>query len=295
MILIRTAFWIAGILLLLSALILATHLSTNSLEFSRYNTGWNGTSQFFSDLDRHQSAGIFTTSDLALYPKNATLLIIAPERIPTKSELDGYRAFVERGNRIILADDFGQGNEILQGIGSQIIIMSGNLSSVDREYANSYSVVVYPATIETRFFIPPKLMLNRPAALDGGTPLMQTSILSWIDINGDRRLNSQESVGIYPVLSFERIGNGELIVLSDPSIFINAMYSQDTHDNNRDFIQRLVEQNRPVLIDQMNSRTQDAEGVNQILHVIRTNVIVEIVIFAVLLLVAAGAWRKKRI
>ena len=52
---IKAAFWVAGIVLLASALILTAHLTSNTLEFSQYNANLNGTSRFFSDLDRHHT------------------------------------------------------------------------------------------------------------------------------------------------------------------------------------------------------------------------------------------------
>ena len=51
---IRATTWIAVAVLVAAAFILVMHLSTNTMEFSHYNSGWNGTSLFFSDLDRHR-------------------------------------------------------------------------------------------------------------------------------------------------------------------------------------------------------------------------------------------------
>jgi hypothetical protein len=48
-----------------------------------------------------------------------------------------------------------------------------------------------------------------------------------------------------------------------------------------------------VLVDQMNSRTRDAEGMSGIFHVLRTQFIVEVLFFGFLVLVAAWAWREK--
>ena len=113
---IKAAYWIVGIVLLMAALILATHLTSNNLDFSQYNPDWNGTSRFFSDLDRHHTVMIQDSAQLASYRNNALLLIIAPERSPTGAEITAYQAFLDRGNTIVLADDFGTGREILQRI-----------------------------------------------------------------------------------------------------------------------------------------------------------------------------------
>jgi hypothetical protein len=286
---------VAGAVLLAAVLVLTAHLSTNSLEFSRYNTGWNGTSTFFSDLDRHQVVMVTDPAQLAPYRNNTIMLVIAPYRQPKASEIAAYRAFVERGNTLFLADDFGTGGSILSGIGSRITILEGNLSSVDREYADPYSVVVYRRANGSIATSAMRLILNRPAALDGGEPLFMTSLLSWIDENGDKRINANELMGQFPVISEEQIWKGRVVVLSDPSIFINSMLEPDQPGYNRRFIQDLVTTNGTVLVDQMNSRTRDAEGISEILHVIRTTSTIELLFIALLVLTAVWAWRRRMV
>ncbi|MFA4859847.1 DUF4350 domain-containing protein [Methanoregula sp.] len=295
MTIIKAEFWFSGLVLLFAILILFGHLTTNNQEFSRYNTAWNGTSQFFSDLDRDRVVEISGPDQLSAYPANATLLIIAPVRLPTDEEQIAYRTFIERGNTIILADDFGTGNATLKAVGSRISIQPLSLSSVDREFADAYSIVVYPVTNETPVKDVNKLLLNHPAPLNGGNTLVRTSVMSWIDANSDRRISKNEMLSTFAVISSEKISKGRIIVISDPSLFINSMYAEDNRWDNRLFIRNLVNEPGPVLIDQMNSRTRDAEGLNEILHVIRTNVIIELIIFAGLLLLVAGVWKTKRI
>ena len=289
---IKTAFWITGLVLLAAALVLVGHLSTNYLEFSQYNGGWNGTSRFFSDLDRHRLVEISEPAQLMSNSTNTTLLIIAPWRQPTDQELAGYRAFTERGNTIVLVDDFGTGNAILRELKSRISILPGNVSSLDRKYADPYTVVVYPSANETLIDNIPSLLLNRPAPLQGGTSLMRTSVMSWIDLNGDRQINNNEVLGTITVIAADNIGSGRLIVVSDPSIFINSMYDVE-QPNNQLFIRNLVNGNEPVLLDQMNSRTRDAEGLNEILHLIKTRLMIELLFVCMLMLFIAWIWKRK--
>ena len=290
---IRAATWIAGLVILAAAFILVVHLSANNMEFSRYNAGWNGTSQFFFDLDRHRISDISEPSQLAGYPRNTTLLIIAPNRNPTPGEIAAYSAFLKDGGTIFLADDFGSGNAILNGIGSHITILPGNLSSLDRRYADPYMVVAYRSVEDGQVLLPADIALDRPAALDGGTPLMLSSVMSWSDANGDKRLNMGESMGMFPVMASEDFGNGRLIVLSDPSIFINSMYTQPENANNRLFIDGLVNGEGKILIDQMNSRTSDANGFSGVLHLLRNTIIIEVLIIGILMLGTAWAWKRK--
>lgn len=292
---IRSVSWITGALVLAAVFILIFHLSLNNMEFSRYNAGWNGTSVFFSDLDRHRSIEITDPGKLSGHPPNTTLLIIAPHRTPTPAELAGYNEFLKEGNTIILADDFGTGNAILAGIGSRISIRPGNLSSLDRRFSDPYSVTVYRTTEEGPVPLPPDLTLNRPAQLEGGSPLMLTSVMSWVDTNGNRRLNFDEDMGTFPVMAEDARGTGRIIVLSDPSIFINSMYMLAENGNNRFLIQTLVNDDGPLLIDQMNTRTADASGFSEILHVVKNTVNMKIFIICLFVLGIAWAWKKKMI
>ena len=280
-------------ILLAAAFILIIHISANNMEFSRYNVGWNGTSSFFSDLDRHRCVEISDPDGLFGYPRNTTLLIIAPYRQPTARELAAYSAFLREGNTIFLADDFGTGNEILAGIGSRIKILPGNLSSLDRSNSDPYSVIAYRSAERSPITLPADIALNRAAPLEGGSLLMLTSVMSWSDGNGDRRFNTGENMGIFPVMALDSPGSGQLIVLSDPSIFINSMYSPADNENNRFLIRNIVAGNDSILIDQMNSRTGNAGGVGEIFHVIRNTVNIEIFILCLLMLGIAWAWKKK--
>lgn len=290
---IKSGYWIAGLVLLAAALILTAHFSTNTREFSQFNDNWNGTSQFFSLLDRHHTVMVQESSQLAPYRNSALLLIIAPRRAPTSEEILAYQGFLDRGNTLILADDFGSGKEILRRIGSRITVEGGNLSSIDRHYADPYTLIVY----QTRNASPVQnchaLIMNRPSALDGGEPLMMSSVMSWVDVNGNRRLDSDEMMGQFAVISQEEISRGRIVVIADPSIFINSMQDPDPAWDNPRLMQNLVDYPGTVLVDQMNSRTMDTDGMSSILHVLRTQFIFEVLFFGILMLVIAWVWRQK--
>lgn len=283
---------VAGLLLLAVLAILLVHLSANDREFSRYNPGWNGTSAFFSSLDRYQVTGVAEPGGLAGAGPNATLLILAPYRTPTEAELGAYRTFLDRGNTIFLADDFGTGNRILAGLASRITINPGQLASLDREYADPASVVAYGTLAGGTAGETASLILNAPASLDGGIPLFRTSVFSWIDEDQDRHPGRDEVMGIFTVMATEENGGGTLVVLADPSIFINAMAGAGSAENKR-LLARLSGEEGPVLIDQMNSRSRDAAGLGEMLHSMKTNVLLEVLAVGIVVLLAALFFRRR--
>lgn len=288
----RPVFWFVGLLITASLLLASLHLSANALDFSRYNLGWNGTSRFFSDLDGDRATEVTDSSALGSF-RNTLLLVIAPGRPYRPDEIAACRRYLEDGNTIFLADDFGTGNSLLRGVGSGIVIVQSPLLSFDREYDDPGMVVVTRVKNSTVPGDPSRMVLNVPASVEGGEPLMTSSFLSWIDRNGNGRIDSSEPLGRHTVLARERVGRGELIVLADPGIFINAMYSPGSELDNRKFISSLVTNTSPVLIDQINSRTADDEGVSLALHSVVKDPAENFGIIAAGVLVLMVAWVRR--
>ena len=284
--------WITVAVLITASLVLLFHLSTTGEEFSRYNVGWTGTSAFFGSLDRHTTVMVTSPWQLAGY-RNATLLVIAPDNVFTEAEGARYRDFVARGNTIILADDFGTGNSLLQAMGSSIVIDRGNLSSADRAWDHAYMVVVSP--VGDNGFVPPgsSLVLDQAAALEGGEPLLRTSVYSWVDTVPDRTPGNDEVLGRYTVMARERIGAGTLYVISDPSIFINGMQNPGPAYANRHFLATLARTPAPLLVDTYGTRALRADGIGEIIQEVRSSTGYT---FAIAVLLMAGIvvlWRRR--
>ncbi len=284
--------WITIALLIISSLVLILHLSTTGEEFSRYNVGWTGTSEFFSSLDRHTTSYITSPSDLAGY-KNATLVLIAPDHTFTLAEGALYRDFVARGNTLLLADDFGSGNSLLRSLGSGMVIRQGNLSSLDRAYADPSMVVVYPVG-DTRFFPPgSSLVLDRASTLTGGDSLLKTTIFSWQDEISEKDQRSGKVLGTHTVMAQEKIGNGTVYVLSDPSIFINGMKDPGASYANSLFLEEIAHTPGPLLIDTYGSRIMRVDGVGEIFQVVRSNTDYKFVIAVLMMGGVVIAWLRR--
>jgi len=290
---IRSYAWITIALLLASSLILLFHLSTTNDEFSRYNVGWNGTSSFFSTLDRHTTTDVIDPSGLAGYD-NATLVIIAPDYEMTPAEGALYRDYVLRGNTLLLADDSGSGNTLLRSLGSTIVIRQGNLTSVDQAYTDAHLIVVTPVRVARFFPMGSSLVLNRAATLTGGEPLLTTTIFSRMDENPDKEQRSVAGVwGRYTVMAEEKIGNGTVYVLSDPSIFINGMKDPGAPYANGFFLHEIAHTPGPLLIDSFSSRTGRVDGVGEIIQLVRSNDTYQVMIAALLMTGIVIAWNRR--
>lgn len=288
----RGRFVAAAAVLLLLVLVASVHLFTTYDDYSRYNIQWNGTSSFFSQLEDHGAHEVESPADLGGYT-DAVLLIVAPQGSPGEERIAAYRSFLSRNNTIVLCDDFGSGNDLLTAIGSDIVILPGNLTSVDRDYVDGAAVKGYPAEEENTTLLDnlSAVLFNRPAALKGGTTLLQTSLLSWVDGNGNDRIDGDEAVGRYPVCVGESIDNGEVIVIGDPGIFLNAM--SGITDDNRQFIENLLSLRPVLLIDQGWSRTASAGMLNAGVRAAKEFPILQIAVAGLFIGAAAYFFRKR--
>jgi len=230
----------------LALLSMVTPVLSSSADFSIFNTGWNGTSDLAVSTYR---AGKFSPSfelrstggdvefvrigleDIELDPASEAIVIIGPTKGFSESEGVLMGDFVRAGGNLLLADDFGSGNSLLEAMdascrfsGKLVIDLSFEKSP---EFPVCFDIVSDALTANVT-----SLQLNYAASIVlGGSsePLARTSVASWLDSNGDRMQNFGEPVGPFAILARENLGEGEIVLLSDPSILINGM--RDHLDN----------------------------------------------------------------
>lgn len=283
--------WVVGFVLLIVVVALFLHLSATDVEFSRYNPQWNGTSTVFETLEDRGAVMVGDPAALA-GRTNTTLLVIAPARAPTAGERAAYRDFVAAGNTLLLADDFGKGNALLEAVGATIRLDQRNLSSLDREYEVPAAPLGFPVVGAPFGGNLTKVVFNHPVAVTGGTPFLETSPLSWIDENRNGRADSTEPLGRFTLAAIEPVGGGRVVVVGDASLFINAMQHLRGGENKL-VIRELT--SGTVLVDQHLSRTAAASGpISTILWV--RNIPTSIILVTVLALGMLG-WlfcRRKR-
>jgi len=275
--------------LLVLALVAGVHLTTSYDPYSRYNVQWNGTSSFFALLEEEGAQEVRGPADLAGYD-DAALLIVAPSGPPDPAWVAAWRAFLARNNTIILCDDFGDGDAALGALGASIRILPGPVVSVDREYVTPAAVTAYPVGNASLLLNVTAVLLDRPAALEGGAPLLQTSLLSWVDADGNATVDGDEEIGRSTVCARERIGGGEIIVVGDPGIFLNSMAGMGK--DNRQFVGNLLSCRPVLLVEQGWSRTAEAGPVTRALMGVKERPLLQTAAAALFILVAVYYFRK---
>lgn len=225
---------------------------TTGQDFSMLNGGWNGCSEIgkrtYSSGSMIPSMEVYATGDEAqivqrsitdydLDPKTTAIVILGPDKTFTQSETDYVSRYLAEGGTVLLADDFGSGNGLLNALGASSRLTQGPFVSMAYDTAPEFSVVtdISPPMDQNVSCV----LLNHPTTIKAGsnTTMLMNSSLGWLDWDHDYIQDQNEAYGSFPLLCEERIGMGRLILLSDPSIMINSML--DKRDN-AIFVQNLL-------------------------------------------------------
>jgi hypothetical protein len=283
---------ITAVLVVIATIALTVQFSTTDMEFSRFNPEWNGTLTFFSKLEAHNTEDVVLPANLS--GMNDTLfLIIAPNTSFSPVEISSLKNFLSNGNTLFIADETGSANDLLKGLGSKIKINPGNISSIDMEFNDYWSVIGYSRYDDPLLSNVSTLALDNPSSVSGGNPIVTTSLFSWDDKNGNYHLDKDEPFSSFGILSRDSVGNGTLYVLSDPSIFINGMMDTPMRSDNNEFIGNLLSLHTRILVEQSHSMTADTDEVLVIGNWVKTTMIIKISLLVLSILFAGIAFHRR--
>lgn len=197
-------------------------------DFLPGNPYWNGLSTLkerFKPVTLSRIEGIEGFDAL-----NHTLMVIGPDNPFTEEEVKAIGNFISLGGMLIVADDFGSANTLLSGLNLPVRVNGGLM--LDPLY--KWKALNLPRITDFRGeYEGLSVDMNNPSTLEIGEavrPLAYSSYYSFIDENLNRVYDEGEPTGPFPVMVEFRLGEGRVIVLSDPSIFINAMFERGAQD-----------------------------------------------------------------
>ena len=186
---------------------------------------------------------------------NSTLLlIIGLERAYTSLEKNAIIEFVKQGGNLLLADDFGYGNTIAKEFG----VGFTNYKLYDRNYEKNTAFIKATATTP---FGKRTVLLNEPSTLFNvgeSFLILSSGEDSFIDKNGNELEDSDEGGGNFPLCVFTEYGDGRVILISDPGLFINNMLSR--YENRAfalDLIKMLLPSGGEVIFDESSHISPD--------------------------------------
>ena len=235
---------IMGIAAAVVAILLTIYFIPPIDDFSPDNPGWNGLSKLSSELRLHPISDIIQ-ENLLSNPSNTTLLIIGPEKNFTESEAFVIKRFLESGGLVILADDFGSGNSLLELLGLSPRFNGSLLVDPlfkDRNMRLPKIRMLAPEMEEAGI---DELLLNYATVIDGcSKPLALSSSYSFLDVNLNGVWDVGEPRGPLTVACMLDVGDGRLLLISDSSMAINSMLRLS---DNMLFLKMLAEDRKIVL------------------------------------------------
>lgn len=249
--------WVAGLAAALAALVWCFPVKT---DFAAANDSWNGC----RGISRAGEIQPLTSlHQLPPFHPGMTLLVI-PYADFSETELSRLRRFVQDGGRLVLADDYGTGNQVLA-----YLDLSARFSGEClRDPVCYYRIQDFPEISSLR---PDSLMegvdnlvLNHATALEGVEPeevLASSSSFSYLDENDNGQPDDTEPRGAQPVISRHSCGAGQVLLVADPSIFINAMLETA---GTRVFVDNIINSGAaPLYLDQSHlalSRLEESQA-----------------------------------
>ena len=220
------------------------------IDFSGLNPYWNGYENFINDVN---ATPIYVSLDKTLPNLEAykyTLYLIPYENY-SRSELSAIKYFLDRGGYVVVLDDFGYGNQVLNYLAIPIRFDEvGVLTDPVFYYKSSKLPKIYAFNEDPVTSNISVIYMNYASGLltlsSSVKVLAYSSIFSFIDSNGDSVYDKGDVEGPFPVAAYYPYSNGRVYVVSDPSIAINTMVNMGS---NMRFLMNLSG-GRIVLVDQ---------------------------------------------
>jgi len=203
-------------------------------EYHPLNEEWNGCSKV---VNASRNSTLLFSYGEAL-AEHTLFAIVGPGLGFSQKEAAYVRIFLESGGTVLLADDIGKGNSLLESLAVPARF-SGQLIDDLLYYSKRPD---FP--LITDFSASPltdnvtAVLMNRPSFLQVENSsvvavIASSSLFSFVVENGGGQPGANEMLQSYPVMASVRIGKGLLVLVSDPSVFTNEMI--DFYDNMRLF------------------------------------------------------------
>lgn len=258
------------VLVALAVAILATvgvTAATSTASLGLYNPSWDGASQFSAtaaaegvddrlvrDTERFET----------IAPEGTLAVVLSPDSGYEVGEVTRLEAFVRSGGTLLVAADFRDpGPALLAGLGTNASV-SGLPVRDEHRYGPGPAFPLAPNVSDHPYTDGvAELVLNHPSAIDlrpgegatgggaagsaeGPTVLVESSPFAYLDRNRNEELDDEEELARHPVVTVESLGEGAVVVVSDPSLFINAMLERG---DNRRFLANVVGAHDQVVVD----------------------------------------------
>jgi hypothetical protein len=253
----------------LSSIILLSGPSKTS-QLSAYSDRWNDISKFRDHLNLqtdNDDKKLYETSSIISSPtilrnieneEDHLYVALGIEKEYSADEVDAIMDFIWYGGSAIIADDYGYGNSFIktaEDIDESFNLRFASKPLWDENYATDPRFIkINVNQVESRLDFEGIILLNDPTALVRNNPsekwsgrtLVSSSSKGWIDVNGDNKPSPEEPeerMGKKPIIHEMEHGEGKVLFICDPSIFINDMWVRENNSAFADAIVRYLVSN----------------------------------------------------
>lgn len=242
------------VLLVLTLVVVGAFLAggvTSGVSFAAFNQNWDGTSELRTTATDVGSEPVIVqnTTRYDAYAQNDVAFVLAPEQRYGDADRRRVRAFVERGGTLVVAEREGApGHALLEGIGADARPNGTVLRDARRHYRSPAFPVAENVSEQPLVDGVESVTMNHGTAVEpnGATVLVTSSETAYLDADADSSLSENETLAAYPIVTVESIGSGRVVVVGDPSVFINVMQAET---NNDAFTAALLEDTDHALVD----------------------------------------------
>lgn len=241
------------LIVLLSALLIGVvgGLSTSGAAYDPYNYDWDGGNDLRTTLDSDATEAnvvLDTRAYSGTVPAETAAIVIEPRERYGPTDRSRLSSFVSQGGTLIVASGSNTSTSLLSNLGSTVEINGTRVLDEQNNVRDSALPRATNVSSDDRVRDIDSLTLNNGTVLELGRakPLINTSTFAYLDQNGNKELDSNEPLGRQPVTAVEKVGAGEIIVVSDGSVFTNAMLEEE---GNRQFVRNIRDDYDQVLLD----------------------------------------------
>jgi hypothetical protein len=230
----RTILFVATSIILIIVLYVLYYIPSVQV-FGDLNPYWNGLSLLKSKLN---ATRLTAYSYLPTLGQDYALIIIGPQKPFHTEEVASIEQFLNNGGLLILADNFGTGNQLINSLGLDARFGNQTLNDPVFNFGNPLILYAFSSIKNIKnltLYYSTYLMLGSNYNL-----IASTSIFSYIKVN-----NTSEKFGPFPVIASIAYGKGKVILIASPYIWVNSFIDKG---ENEKLLYFLI-QNRTAILD----------------------------------------------
>lgn len=239
------AVLIAGAMVVLVA---SVPVSVQEARYGAYNEDWNGAGHLF-EVDRSSGIPVLEHEGMpvevshgplsgmdALDPDQDALLIVGPERGFDQQAIGEIRSFLEEGGRVLVADEVGSGQGLVEGLDVGVEITGVPYVTPVYDRSPRFPVALSTGAVAG---LPGEVALDRPSVVTvpgagedvdawgnaRAEPVLVSPQPAWLDQDRDGQAGLGEPHGTFAAAAVTSVGEGELLVLGDADAFTGEMAS----------------------------------------------------------------------